>query len=735
MQKPFRPPLKVSASIDDDNPGTPPTTNVPSGIYQSEIPSDIQSTDGAQEEEFAVQPQPLINDVVTPHKSKSTVNFRPPSSSSGRPTNAYEARSPMIPPKFPSQVDLPLEANRSLWVMEIPAKVTLNQIFAQLHGGAVDRIETFPYQRTRAYGASVTFVEHSAAKLYLAYVRTPRGRLVFPGVPNNWTFNVDWNPHPLQIQRRILTMALDPRIKARRCLILRNLPIDVGDTIMLTLKLEELGGNFSKRPRVLSIFIDNEFRLARISMERICCAIQLMESKIIGRWGGQFELCTLEFDKDECERPIPGMGEVSPTITTSVPIDREYEYYQSHKDFHRMRSLYIPTLPSNTTMSDLAAQIRGGPLERITLNKKTESGMLTACVIFVHHSSARAWYEYTNGPMGGLKFPGVVWDWNVRWETSVIPIARDIWHAIMDPAVKARRGFVVKNLPTQKELSVETLKKDVLSQSNKRLSFDKFEINWKKREAKVIMSSIGSAMGGITMIKRLRRYKGCRVEFVRDECEDPIPISNIIVEKKTPANTNSTVNDVDIITQGIVQQVSYTKTIVIDHLKASITLLELSSKIRGGALDSLHIHPRAESSSAIITFLDSHTAENYFDYLAANPTSMSVSWRRSVISKPASPQSKDARRVLIVSGFSSVLTGEGIRLEIQRVVEHTAYLLNADGKNTIESITVRGKERMIATVVMNSVELAVKTMAHLPRSWSSEFGRDDCEGSLAELMP
>lgn len=719
-------------SIDDDNPGTAPTTNVPSGFDQSEIRSDGQSTGGGEEEELTPRSQPLI-DVVTPPKSKSIVNFRPPSRNC-RPITTYETRSPMIPAKFPPQASLPPEANRSLWIPEIPAKVTLDQIFDQVHGGAVDRIEIFPYQRTRAYGAAVTFVEPSAAKNYLDYVRTPRGRLVFPGVPNYWTFNVDWNPHPRPLHHRVMTMARDPNIKARRCLILRNLPVDVRDTDVLTLKLRELGGNFSKFPRVLSVFIDDERRLARISMERICCAIQVVESKIIGRWGEQFEQCTLEFDKDECERPIPGSGEDSIIIATAVPIDYEYEYYRSHEDFQKMRSLYIPTLPSNITISDLVAQIRGGPLERVTLNKKGEFGMLTACVIFVHHSAARAWYEYTNGPMGGLKFPGVVWDWNPRWETSIAPIARDIWHAIMDPAVKARRGFVVKYLPTQKELSIETLKEDVLSQSNKRLSFEKFEIDWKKREAKVIMSSIGSAMGGITMIKRLRRYKGCRVKFLKDECEDPILVTNAISEKQTPAETSGAANDIDVITQGIVQQACYRKTIVIDHLKTSITLLELSYKIRGGAVDSLYILPRADDSSAIITFLDNYAAENYFNYLLAKPSCITVSWGRSVIPKSDGPQYKDARRVLIVSGFCCDLNKEDIKLAIQKVVKYCANLMKANLKDIIESITVEGKECMIATVVTNSVRSAVEIMAHLPRPWSSSFGRDDCEGSLTELM-
>lgn len=719
-------------SIDDDNPGTAPTTNVPSGFDQSEIRSGDQSTDGGEEKELTFQLQPSIR-VVTPPKPKSIVNFRPPYGNC-RPITTCETRSPMIAPKFPPQASLQPEANRSLWVPEIPAKVTLDQIFGQLHGGAIDRIEIFPYQRTRAYGASVTFVEHSAAKNYLDYVRTPRGRLVFPGVPNSWTFNVDWNPHSLQLNHRVMAMARDPNIKARRCLILRNLPIDARDSDVLALKLRELGGNFSKSPRVLSVFIDDERRLARISMERISCAIQLMESKIIGRWGEQFEQCTLEFDKDECERPIPGSGDDSIIITAVVPIDYEYEYYRSHQDFQKMRSLYIPTLPSKITISDLVAQIHGGPLERITLNRRGQFGVLMACVVFVHHSSARAWYEYTNSPMGGLKFPGVVWDWNPRWETSVAPIARDIWHAIMDPAVKARRGFVVKYLPTQKELSIETLKEDVLSQSNKRLSFEKFEIDWKKREAKVIMSSIGSAMGGITMIKRLRRYKGCRVKFLRDECEDPILITNAIGEKQTRAETNGAANNIDLITQGIVQQASYRKTIVIDHLKTSITLPELSDKIRGGALDSLHILPRADDSSAIITFLDNHAAENYFDCLLANPSSITVSWGRSVISESDGPQYKDARRVLIVSGFCCDLTKEDIKLSIQKVVKSCANLMNANLKDIIESIAVEGKERVIATVVTNSVKLAVRIMAQLPRSWSSGFGKDDCEGSLTELM-
>lgn len=721
----------MSNSIDDDNPGTAPTTDALSVNGQSEIRSDIPSTDGGEENELAIQPQTLIDDVTTPHTSRSAENFRAPSPDDGRP---YDAQPRIMLPKSPVQADLSQQENRSLWVPDIPAKVTLDQIFSQLCGGAVERIETFLYHRAHAYGASVTFVEHSAAENFLNYVRTPQGRFVFPGVPNNWTFNVDWNPHFLQIHHRIINMARNPRIRARRCLILRNLPIDVRDAEALNLKLGELGGHFSFHPRVLSIFIDNERRLAKISMERISCAIQLMESKIIGRWGDQFEQCTLEFDRDECERPIPGMSEVSSPTSTVTPIDPEYAYYQSHPDFQKMRSLYIPTLPSNTTISDLVAQIRGGPLERVTLNKRTESGMLTACVVFVHHSSARAWYEYTNSPVGALRFPGLVWDWNVRWETSIAPIGRDLWHEIVDPAVKARRGFLVKNLPSQDELSVETLKEDVLSQSNKRLSFERFEIDRKKREATVIMSSIGSAIGGITMIKRLPKYKGCRIEFLRDECEDPIPTMNAIIEKQTPTNTGCAPKGIDVITQGIVQKPSYTKTVVISHLSPLVTPLQLCSIIRGGALESIQIHARADDSSALVTFMEIEAAEAYYSYLTKTATGTNVAWGRSNFNSDSS-KNKDVRRVLIVRGFPSIFTKERVILEVQKVVKHSAWLLKTDQKNAIESITVKGKERKIVRVVMTSIRLAVKVKAQLPRFWNSDFGKDDCEDPLTELMP
>lgn len=725
----------MSNSIDDDNPGTAPTTSALSVNGQSEIRSDIPSTDGGEENELAIQPQTFIDDFTTPHTSRRAENFRSPSPGDGRPYDArpYDAQPRIMLPKSPVQADLSQQENRSLWVPDIPAKVTLDQVFSQLCGGAVERIETFLYHRTRAYGASITFVEHSAAENFLNYVRTPQGRFIFPGVPNNWTFNVDWNPHFPQIHHRIINMARNPRVRARRCLILRNLPIDVRDAEVLNLKLGELGGHFSFHPRVLSIFIDNERRLAKISMERISCAIQLMESKIIGRWGDQFEQCTLEFDKDECERPIPGMSEISSPTSTATPIDPEYAYYQSHPDFQKMRSLYIPTLPSNTTISDLVARIRGGPLERVTLNKRTESGMLTACVVFVHHSSARAWYEYTNGPAGALRFPGLVWDWNVRWETSIAPIGRDLWHEIVDPAVKARRGFLVKNLPSQNELSVETLKEDVLSQSNKRLSFERFEIDRKKREATVIMSSIGSAIGGITMIKRLPKYKGCRIEFLRDECEDPIPTMNAIIEKQTPTNTDCAAKDIDVITQGIVQKPSYTKTVVISHLSPLITPLQLCSVIRGGALESIQIHTRADDSSALITFMEIDAAEAYYNYLTKAATGTNVAWGRGIFNSDSS-KNKDVRRVLIVRGFPSIFTKERVILEVQKVVKHSAWLLKTDQKNAIESITVKGKERKIVRVVMTSIRLAVKVKAQLPRFWNSDFGKDDCEDPLAELM-
>lgn len=719
----------MSNSIDDDNPGTAPTTNALSVNGQSEIRSDIPSTDGGEENEIAIQLQAFVDDVSTPHTSENAVNFRTPSPDDDR---AYNAQ-PRIMLSKPTDQVVSQQENRSLWVPDIPAKVTLDHVFSQLCGGAVERIETFHYHRTRAYGASVTFVEHSAAKNFLNYVRTPQGRFVFPGVPNNWTFNVDWNPHSLQIHHRVRNMARNPRIRARRCLILRNLPIDVRDAEVLNLKLRELGGHFSLHPRVLSIFIDNERRLAKISMERISCAIQLMESKIIGSWGDQFEQCTLEFDKDECERPIPGMSGVSSPTSTAALIDPEYAYYQSHQDFQKMRSLYIPTLPSNTTISDLVAQIRGGPLERVTLNKRTESGMLTACVIFVHHSSARAWYEYINSPVGALRFPGLVWDWNVRWETSIAPIGRDLWREIVDPAVKARRGFLVKNLPNPNELSVETLKEDVLSQSNKRLSFERFEIDRKKREATVIMSSIGSAIGGITMIKRLPKYKGCRIEFLRDECEDPIPTMNAIIEKQTPTNTDCATKNIDVITQGIIQKPSYTKTVVISHLSPLITPLHLCSVIRGGALESIQIHTRADDSSALITFMEIDAAEAYYNYLTKTTTSTHVAWGRNVFNSDSS-KNKDVRRVLVVRGFPSIFTKERITLEIQKVVKHSAWLLKTDQKNAIESITVKGKERKIVRVVMTSIRLAVKVKAQLPRFWNSDFGKDDCEGPLAELM-
>lgn len=719
----------MSDSIDDDNPGTSPVSDVVSVNGESEIRSDIQSTDGGEEEEEIAVPPQMFTDVISP-QSKSVVNSHSPSSNDGWP---HDARPYIKSSQFPTQVDLSQEHNRSLWVPDIPAKVTIGQIFSQICGGAVERIETFPYQRTHAYGASITFIEHTAAENFLNYVHTPQGRLVFPGVPNNWTFDVHWNPHPLQLHHRIMRMARHPRVRARRCLILKNLPIDVENADALSSKLSELGGNFSVHPRVLSIFIDTEHRLAKISMERISCAIQLMESKIVGRWGEQFEQCTLEFDKDECERPIPGMSKAGSLSAITTSIDPEYEYYQSHQDFQKMRSLYIPILPSNTTISDLAAHIRGGPLERITLNKKVQSGMLTACVIFVHHSSAKAWYEYINSPAGAFRFPGVVWDWNVHWETSIAPIGRDLWHAITDPAVKARRGFLVKNLPSPKELSVDILKEDVLSQSDKRLSFERFEIDWKKREATVIMSSIGSAMGGITMIKRLPKYKGCRIEFLKDECEDPIPAANAILEKRTPANTNSTANNIDVITPGVVQLASHTKTIVISHLPVSVTPLQMCSVIRGGALDSIHIHTRTDESSALITFMDTHAAEAYYSHLTKTATGASVAWGRSVFNSD-SHKSKDARRVLIVRGFPSIFTEERVRAGIQKVVRHSAWLLKTDQKNAIESITVKGKERKIARVVMASVRLAIKVKAQLPRFWSSDFGRDDCEGPLAELM-
>lgn len=720
----------MSNSIDDDNPGTIPTTNPRSVDGESEIRSDIHSTDGEEqeeEEEITVSSKRFTD--VTPPKSKSVVNPRSLSPDAW----LFDAQSRTKSSQFPAQVDISQRQNRSIWVPDIPAKVTIDQIFSRVCGGAVERIETFSYQRNRAYGASITFIEHTAAENFLNYLRTPRGRLVFPGVPNNWTFNVDWNPHPLHLHHRVMSMVRHPRVKARRCLILKNLPIDVEDASALNLKLIKFGGNFSAHPRVLSIFIDNEHRFAKISMERISCAIQLMESKIVGKWGEQFEQCTLEFDKDECERPIPGMSEASSPSAITTPTDPEYEYYKSHKDFQKMRSLYIPILPNSTTISDLVAYIRGGPLERVTLNKKVQSGMLTACVIFVHHSSAKAWYEYINSPAGEFRFPGVVWDWSVRWETSIAPIGRDLWHVITDPAVKARRGFLVKNLPSTKELSVEILKEDVLSQSDKRLSFEKFEIDWKKREATVIMSSIGSALGGITMIKRLPKYKGCRIEFLRDECEDPILATNAISEKQTPANTNGAANDIDVITPGVVQRASHTKTVVIGHLSVSVTPLQICSVIRGGALDSIHIHTKIDESSALVTFLETHAAEAYYNHLAKTATGTSVAWGRSVFT-PNCFKSKDARRVLIVRGFPSVFTEERVRVEIQKVVKHSAWLLKTDQKNAIESITVKGKERKIARVVMASVRLAIKVKAQLPRFWSSDFGRDDCEGPLAELM-
>lgn len=716
----------MSNSIDDDNPGTSPTTLSVNG--ESEIRSDIQSTNGGEEEEIAVPSQKSTN--VTLPKYGSVVNSRSLSPDDGW---LYDAQPHIKSSQLPAQVDLSQKQNRSLWVPDIPAKVTVDQVFSQLCGGAIERIETFPYQRTRGYGASITFIEHAAAENFLKYVRTPQGRLIFPGVPNGWIFNVDWNPHPLQKNHRIMSMAHHPRVKARRCLVLKNLPIDVEDPDILNLKIRELGGNFSVHPRVLSIFIDNEHRLARISMERISCAIQLMESKITGKWGKQFEGCTLEFDKDECERPIPGMSETGSPSTSTTPTDPEYAYYQSHPDFQKMRSLYIPILPSSTTISDLVAHIRGGPLERVTLNKKVLSGTLTACVIFVHHSSAKAWYEYVNSPAGALKFPGVVWDWNVHWETSIGPIGRDLWHVITDPAVKARRGFLVKNLPSTKDLSVEILKEDVLSQSDKRLSFERFEIDWKKREATVIMSSIGSAMGGIAMIKRLPKYKGCRIEFLRDECEDPIPTANATPEKQAPVNTNGAANDIDVITPGVVQQASHTKTIVISHLSLSVTPLQICSVIRGGALDSIHIHTKTDECSVLITFMETHAAEAYYNHLINTATGTSVAWGRSVFTSD-SFKSKDARRVLIVKGFPSIFTEERIRAAIQKVVKHSAWLLKTDQKNAIESITVKGKERKIARVVMASVKLAIKVKAQLPRFWSSDFGRDDCEGPLAELM-
>lgn len=755
-------------SADAENQDTEPTTDVPSAVGQSEIRSDTHSIEGDErderdEVELDAESEPSANphedsserpDVIM-HDAESGQNFSlPPPPILMQVIPTMRTQSPtilstisMIQPR----IGTPKEANRSLWIPDIPSQVTLSQIYDSLCGGAIERVECFPHKRSDGYSASITFVEHSAAKNYLGYVRTPQGRIVFRGVPSIWRYDVQWNPRPPQTNFRVMSMACNPYVRARRCLIIRNFPVEHMSIEELVAKLGKLGGDFSKLPRAQKILIDKEHKEAIIYMQRISCAVQLMDAKICGKWGEEFEQSTFTFGKDECERPIPDTDEEDPTeripnetyteAQNEIPIasltDPQYDLYRSHQDFPKMRSLYILALPSRTTVSDLVAQIRGGALERIILNRKA-SGYITAVITFVHHSSAKAWYEHTTSPAGRIRFPGVVWDWNVRWETSLEPVGRDIWHSFMDPAVKARRGFVLKNLSSRQEISAETLKDDVLSQSNKRISFEKIEVDWKKHEAKVIMASIGSAIGGIAVIKRLRRYTGCRIEFLRDECEDPILLANTVEKQMTASvnNTNCVVDNSDVITQGTVLRTSYTKTLLIKHLPAPMTLRQLSNRIRGGALDNLHIRTCCgdNDSSASITFLESCAAESYFAYLAANPIeNMDVSWGRDVATKSAGVLSKDVRRVLIVKGFPSVFKESNIVYEIEKVVKHSAWVLKIGQNNTIESITVKGKERKIARVVLASVRLAVTAKAGMPRFWNAEFGLDECEGPLTEL--
>lgn len=663
------------------------------------------------------------------------------------------------PARAPSHVVMPGETSRSLWIPDVPAKVTLAEIYDQLCGGAIERVESFPYRNGNGYSVSITFVEHSAAKRFLSYVHTPGGRLVFRGVPSTWKYDVGWNPRPQQMNLRILKMAHDPYIKARRYLVVRKFPTELLDERMLELKLGNLGGSFSIRPRVQKVAIDKERREATIAMGRISCAVQLMEAKIGGRWGEEFDNSTIEFGKDECERPIPGTEDGSPSAktqdTTADPTmaelqngrsfgglaDPQYDSYRSHKDFQKMRAFYIPLLPSKITLSDLVAQIRGGPVERVTLHKKAGNGTMAASVNFVHHSSAKAWYEYITSPAGRLRFPGVVWDWQVRWETSVEPIGRDIWHSIMDPAIKARRGFVLKNLSSNQEISVKTLMEDVLSQSKKRLSFQKFEIDWKKREATVIMASIGSAMGGITAIRRFSKYKGCRIEYLKDECEDPIPYISVAGKDQKADNvTNPSclASDSGIFAQEAVRPPFGTRTLLLTHLPVSVTPLQLSKRIRGGALDNLQIHASFEEeyASASITFLDSLAAENYYNYIMAVPAAnFGISWRPDGISNTADIPDKDARRVLILKGFPRILTELDITLGIEKVVKHSAWVLNIDQDNVIESITVKGGEQKLARVVMTSIRLAIRVKGALPKFWNAEFGRDDCENPLPGIKP
>ncbi|WPH03052.1 Hypothetical protein R9X50_00592600 [Acrodontium crateriforme] len=205
---------------------------------------------------------------------------------------------------------------------------------------------------------------------------------------------------------------------------------------------------------------------------------------------------------------------------------------QGRFDSKEKRTLYMSGFSDRTTYKDLVAILRGGKILSILLRPDR-----TATVTFLEGAAEfLAWAKRNDIYLHAKRI-------EIKWADRQFHLHG---HVLNKSENGTSRNILIHNA-LDKGLTEERIREDMEHIHNLVL----IDVTYRGSDAYVSTNSIHNALFARTCMMSRKTYKGCKIEFYRDECDAPLPmrqnIPNSTIMRQKPIRKTSLTNRFDLL--------------------------------------------------------------------------------------------------------------------------------------------------------------------------------------------
>ncbi|KAF2765246.1 hypothetical protein EJ03DRAFT_280487 [Teratosphaeria nubilosa] len=173
---------------------------------------------------------------------------------------------------------------------------------------------------------------------------------------------------------------------------------------------------------------------------------------------------------------------------------------------HEQRTLYLSGFSERTTLRDLISVVKGGKL--LSVNLRPER---SATVTFLDKNAASSFLAWTKRHDIYLHSKRI----EVKWADHQYRLNNHIHNKVINGAT---RNILVHDA-VSRGLTESQIREDMEHIHNLVI----IDVGFRNGDAYIATNAVHNALFARTCMMSRTKYKGCKIEFLRDECDIPLP--------------------------------------------------------------------------------------------------------------------------------------------------------------------------------------------------------------------